>query len=177
MSQCSINGCGGKHYALGMCRVHWVRNRRHGDPSVDLRTTHGNSRRSGKSAEYVAWHAMKSRCAATEGPDFESYGARGISVCDRWGTFDQFLEDMGPRPSPEHSLGRKNNDLGYFPDNCRWETPEQQQQNTKTSMTWSIQGVVYGSCREAARALGVDNKTIRRWVKIGKEGCCAVQRY
>ena len=126
--------------------------------------------------EYVAWGAMRGRCAATKGHDFDNYSARGIRVCDRWNDFQSFLTDMGPKPSASHSLGRINNDLGYSPENCRWETPEQQQRNTRTSMIWSVRGQQFPSVREAANHFGVDHKTIRYWVKT-KEDCHAVGRY
>ena len=55
--------------------------------------------------------------------------ARGITVCERWNDFAAFIEDMGPRPSPKHTIGRIDNDLGYSPDNCRWELPYEQTKN------------------------------------------------
>ncbi len=126
--------------------------------------------------EYVAWYAMRARCAATEGPDFECYAARGIGICERWQTFENFLDDMGKKPSPSHSLGRLNNDLGYDPSNCRWETPAEQMRNTRASKRWTIHGLTFDSCRQAGAHFGVDSKTIRHWVKT-KEDCHAQQRY
>jgi hypothetical protein len=174
---CSVADCSRAHYAKGFCSKHYARHLRHGIAEVDNRTSHGNSRRSGKTPEYVAWLAMKDRCSATEGRDFETYGARGIGICERWLSFDLFLEDMGPKPSPEHSLGRENNNLGYLKGNCRWETSEQQNQNTRRSMIWIINGEKYASCRAAAIAIGVDNRTIRKRVKAGVEGYSAIKRY
>ena len=143
-----------------------------------LRTKHGfASRTAGRSAEYVAWQAMNHRCRATEGRDYEAYGARGIGVCDRWGDFELFLADMGQRPSARHSVGRINNDKGYSPDNCRWETPIQQQRNQRRSIVWHINGQTFESSREAAAHFGVDPKTIIYWTKTGREGCYARPRY
>ena len=142
-----------------------------------LRTKHGYARHSTMSAEYRAWEAMHARCAATSGRDFEAYRSRGISVCDRWSDFRTFLADVGPKPTPKHSLGRENNDLGYFPGNCRWETPAQQMANTRISKVWTIRGHIFASVRQAAKHFGVDQKTIRYWVKTKKDNCHAANRY
>lgn len=125
--------------------------------------------------EYVAWTAMRGRCAAKSGHDFDNYASRGIGVCARWDDFSAFLADMGPKPSSDHSLGRIDNDLGYSPDNCRWETPTEQMRNTRTSMIWNVR-LQFPSVREAADHFGVNHKTIRYWVKT-KEDCNAVSRY
>lgn len=67
------------------------------------------------------WFNMVHRCTRSTSPDYGRYGARGITVCDRWlNSFDDFAKDMGPRPTPQHSLDRIDNDKGYYPKNCRW---------------------------------------------------------
>jgi hypothetical protein len=82
--------------------------------------------------EYNAWLNMNKRCYNQNDPRFKWYGARGISVCDRWrNNFVAFFEDMGPRPSPKHSIDRENNDGNYEPGNCRWATAKQQQNNRR----------------------------------------------
>jgi hypothetical protein len=129
------------------------------------------------SPEYVAWNAMRSRCAATEGRDFYSYAGRGIGICERWDDFANFLSDMGPKPSPAHSLGRIDNDVGYELANCRWETAIEQQRNTRRSMQWTVKGLTFSSCREAGAHFGVDQSTIRYWVRTIKENCHAEHRY
>lgn len=82
-------------------------------------------------AEYIAWFNMKQRCLNKKHPRFKDWGARGISVCDRWQTFKNFLEDMGEKPSKNHSIDRIDNDGHYEPKNCRWATKSEQSANRK----------------------------------------------
>lgn len=90
--------------------------------------SHGLSR---KIPEYRAWINMKSRCYNPATPGFDRYGGRGIAVCDRWrSSFADFFTDVGPRPSPNHSLDRwPNPDGDYEPNNVRWATREDQARN------------------------------------------------
>ena len=80
--------------------------------------------------EYVRWKSMIYRCSSTRYHAAHRYIGRGLTVCARWRhSFSAFLADVGPCPSPDLSLGRVNNDLGYMPGNCRWENARQQAQN------------------------------------------------
>jgi len=93
---------------------------------------HGYASRGGKrSPEYRAWDAMKQRCLNPNANRFEDYGGRGITVCDSWMTFDNFLADMGEKPEPksQYSLDRIGNDGNYEPGNTRWATRSEQQKN------------------------------------------------
>ena len=89
--------------------------------------THGESKP--VTPEYTAWSAMKQRRLCRTHKSYPSYGGRGISICDRWMQYENFLHDMGRRPSPDHSLERVDNDRGYEPSNCKWATRSEQQQN------------------------------------------------
>lgn len=100
-----------------------------------LLTKHGHTSHKVKSIEYTAWQAMLSRCRATKGIDHKIYVERGIVVCDRWKTFENFLTDIGSRPTSKHSIDRINNMKGYFPGNVRWATATEQMRNTRMSCT------------------------------------------
>lgn len=96
--------------------------------------THGHTSHRRLSREYSVWMAMRSRCYDSAHASFRNYGARGIRVCDRWrDSFENFLSDMGPRPSAGHSIDRINNDGDYEPQNCRWATIAQQRANMRRS--------------------------------------------
>jgi hypothetical protein len=91
-------------------------------------------------AEYRSWQGIKDRCYNHNCEAFENYGGRGIKVCDRWlESFENFLLDMGPKPTPEHSLDRwPNNETGHYePGNCRWGNDYQQSRN-KRNNKWVI---------------------------------------
>jgi hypothetical protein len=75
---------------------------------------------------------MLSRCENPAAPNFQWYGARGITVCERWRAFANFLADMGERPSGT-TLDRIDGTRGYQPGNCRWATPAEQSQNISTN--------------------------------------------
>jgi len=83
---------------------------------------------------------MLSRCENPNRPQFETYGAAGITVCERWHSFEAFIEDMGESPSKAHSLDRLDNDKGYSPDNCRWATNREQSLNKKKTQYFEFEG-------------------------------------
>ena len=109
---------------------------------------------------YRTWSLMIQRCRNPNNPAFQSYGARGISVCKEWGlSFEQFQKDVGDRPSPAFSLDRINNDDGYHPANMRWATKSQQARNRRSSRLLVVNGV--SRCiAEWAEITGLNRTTI-----------------
>lgn len=102
------------------------------------RTRDGNMARS---PTYRSWAMMIQRCINKNLKGYSDYGGRGIKVCDRWKeSFTNFLADMGPRPSPEHSIDRIDNDGHYEPGNCRWATDHQQRRNKRTTRLLTLDG-------------------------------------
>jgi hypothetical protein len=107
-------------------------------------TKHGETSNGRRSAEYRAWCSMKTRCYNSSVESWDDYGRRGIQVCKRWrDSFENFLADMGRRPSPRHSIERKDNDGNYEPGNCVWATRTVQARNTRsTKLTEEIAATI-----------------------------------
>lgn len=96
------------------------------------RLKHGHKRRNFGTRTYSTWCGMIRRCTDKNSRDYHRYGGRGITVCDRWKSFDNFLADMGEKPKGL-SLDRINNNLGYSIKNCKWSTNVQQANNKRNN--------------------------------------------
>ena len=108
-----------------------------------LSRTHGasNSRVKGyQNRTYGIWQAMRDRCSNPNRKDWPHYGGKGISVCERWGAYENFVVDMGEAP-PELTLHRVDNAKGYSPDNCIWATRLTQAQETVRTRYVAVDGI------------------------------------
>lgn len=136
---------------------------------------HGAARVGRKTAEYRIWCAMRERCHSPKHIEFKRYGARGIKVCERWDSFANFLMDMGPRPSTEHSLDRHPNQNGnYEPGNVRWATNEQQARNKATNRLLTLDGQTH-CVAEWAEKLSLSVNTIRMRLRHGAKDVDALR--
>ena len=108
-----------------------------GELIAKIKTRHGAS----KTDEYRVWTLMWRRCRNPRDRSFQYYGGKGIGVAARWKLFENFLADMGRRPSAEHSIERKNSDLNYGPKNCVWVTLDVQVNNRSNTCWLELDGV------------------------------------
>lgn len=122
------------------------------------RCKHGHSLSTGASPTYNSWVAMISRCKYKTHPSYSHYGGMGIKVCDRWLTFNNFLEDMGERPEGK-SLDRIDIKKGYFKENCRWSTRKEQDLNRTVTVYVSFNGVET-PLKELADRFGIHYRTL-----------------
>jgi hypothetical protein len=113
--------------------------------------------------EYNCWNSMMVRCRSTKS---KRYGGRGIKVCERWQTFENFYADMGPRPTENHSLDRINNEGNYEPSNCRWATWTQQARNKSNCHVLTV-GSESFTIAEWAERTGIGKTTIRERIRRG----------
>lgn len=117
--------------------------------------------------EYRAWQTMLQRCHNPEHRAYPRYGGRGITVCDRWrDSLEAFVADMGPRPSPQHELDRRDNDAGYSPENCRWVTRTVNSRNRRSNVMLTHDGETL-CLAEWCDRLGLPTSTVTKRIAAG----------
>lgn len=127
---------------------------------------HGRS----KSQEFEIWSGMQTRCYNSKAKAFKRYGGRGITICNRWKeSFVNFLSDMGPRPSPIHSIERIDNDGNYEQGNCYWATREEQANNKGNNRHITINGVTK-TIAQWSRDTGLSYNALWYRLQAGKTG-------
>lgn len=123
------------------------------------KTIHGYTTKKSCTSEYKSWHAMIQRCTNPNSAGFGDYGGRGITFCDRWRVFANFIADMGDKPRPELSLDRIDNNGNYEPENCKWSTRSEQMSNQRLrkNKTSQFKGVYLDSQCNRWKAYGILN--------------------
>lgn len=131
------------------------------DKAMEKVRKHGHANGYKQTSEYMSWTAMRQRCLNPNGRHWDSYGGRGIGFHEAWSDFAVFLAYMGPKPTPKHTLDRMDENGNYEPGNVRWATKtEQGQENKRTLIPVTLDGVSYVSMSAACRALGVHQQSV-----------------
>lgn len=164
-TECIVADCGALSQSPygRWCAEHLANYRRHGDPLESW----GPGRRSGEklSPEYQSFKSMWTRCTNPNRPGWKDYGGRGITVCERWKSFDRFAEDMGARPEGT-SIDRIDVNGNYEPGNCRWATPAEQRANQRERTLINGGPCSEHDCEETAVCRGLcDRHYYHRWKK------------
>lgn len=118
--------------------------------AIEASTTHGRSRHHSSCSSYCLWAGMIQRCTNPNHTAYRNYGGRGVSVCERWRSYENFFADMGPRPDGM-TLDRIDNELSYSPTNCRWATRGEQNSNKSNNRLLHHDGIQLSIAQWAAR--------------------------
>ena len=116
--------------------------------------------------EYQSYKNMHSRCYDPKHKNFKNYGGRGILVCERWHTFEFFVEDMGPKPTPQHTIERNDVNGNYEKSNCRWATRKEQYRNQRRSVYIEFNGQRI-LLMDVTQQLGLSRTVVYQRLKLG----------
>lgn len=125
--------------------------------------------------EYSCWAQMKRRCERPKCRAYPNYGGRGIRVCDHWATFQPFFADMGPRPSPQHTIERVDTNGNYEPGNCKWATMGEQSRNRRDTVLVTIDDRTM-CMKDWAAEMGIPQSTVQSRLARGWTPMDALQR-
>lgn len=142
-----------------------------GCSKYDTTTTHGYCKgKDVRSSEYFIWASMKDRCLNENNPNYKNYGGRGITLSAEWLRFENFIADMGLRPSKSHSIEREDNNAGYCKGNCKWIIRSEQNSNRRSNrkVIDTISGKIYRTIAEASRETIFSSGYLREML-IGKK--------
>jgi hypothetical protein len=128
------------------------------------RIVHGMNRRDIRSSEYVSWAGMFTRCYNQNDKSYKDYGARGVRVCERWFNFENFLSDMGFRPSRLHTIERQKVNGHYEPGNCVWILKSKQSLNKRNNKRYEFNGKNL-LASEWSRETGINLSTLKNRLK------------
>lgn len=121
---------------------------------------HGHTKSGKLTSEYNSWRNMRDRCNSPKSEKYEYYGGRGIKVCERWqDSFKNFLTDMGPKPTPKHTIERGDVNGNYEPDNCTWAITKAQMRN-RTTTRWVTYHGREMSLAEACELAGISRNVL-----------------
>ena len=128
---------------------------------INKNTTHGMT----KTREYVAWYHMKRRCYNKNYKKYKNWGGRGITVCNRWLKFENFYKDMGKRPA-RTSIDRIDNNGNYEPNNCRWATVKEQNNNRRSNRLLTFNRKTQ-NITQWTNELGINRSTLYSRLRYG----------
>ena len=136
---------------------------------TEIHTKHGHNKQDGRSTEYITWDSMIGRCMRPNAAGYKNYGGRGITVCERWMKFENFLEDMGRKPDPLCQIDRIDNNGIYEPGNCQWSTPKENARNKRNTKYFTYNAtsglVEEGTLGFFAEKYGIKFETLRARVE------------
>ena len=131
---------------------------------INLMRSHGHARGYRRTPTLSTYDSLFQRCYNKKNPNYRDYGGRGITVCERWRSFENFLEDMGERPEGQF-IERIDNNLGYEPGNCRWATNKEQARNRRSTHLITFRGETL-CLKDWAERLSINRGTLTSRLKL-----------